>query len=291
MKKLLHLAFVWLTLTMPSARSQIPSPARSGIEPQIQLGFNLLYSLKFSEARKQFDSWQQTHPDDPMGYLGTAASYLFEELQDKQVLTSKFFLDNKRLLGGIEGEPDNARKRDFLTANQKGKELALKQLDADPRNAAALFALATANGMQGNFAAILEKNQTEGISLIRKAEHYARQTIALQPDNVDAWFSVGATNYIIGCMPAYRRFLLWFGGIQGDKRLGMEQLRITADRGRYFKPFAEIFLAMAAMREKQDDLARSLLRDLAQQFPENPLYNEELARLDGAHEGPQNGGR
>ena len=62
----------------------------------------------------------------------------------------------------------------------------------------------------------------------------------------------------------------------------MEQLQITAEKGHYLKPFAEIFLALAAMREKQNDLARIQLMDLVARFPENPLFKEELNHL-GKH--------
>ena len=136
--------------------------------------------------------------------------------------------------------------------------------------------------MQADFVSILEKRQLESLSLIKEAEGYAKRLLALQPDEADAWLSLGAANYIIGCLHTYKRFFLWFGRIHGDKSLGMEQLQITAEKGHYLKPFAEIFLALAAMREKQEDVARKQLLDLATRFPQNPLFQEELARL-GTH--------
>ena len=265
------------------------SSSYSGAKPQVELGFNLLYRLKFLEARIQFTDWQQTNPGDPLGYVAIAASYLFEELYDQHVLTSEFFLDNGRLLGGIQGKPDEDRKTHFEAANQRGRDLALKRLRADRHDADALFALTVATGMQADVAAILEKRQIESLSLIKEAEGYAMQLLSVHPDEADALLSLGAANYIIGSLPAYKRFFLWFGRIHGDKRLGMEQLQITAEKGHYLKPFAEIFLALASMREKQEDVARNLLRDLAAQFPENPLFQVELARLETPHAGSQKG--
>ena len=55
------------------------------------------------------------------------------------------------------------------------------------------------------------------------------------------------------------RFCSWFGGIHGDKKLGMEQLGKTVDGGRYLQPFAKILLALAARREKQNAVAQKLL--------------------------------
>jgi len=134
--------------------------------------------------------------------------------------------------------------------------------------------------MKSDFLSILEKRQMESLSMIKKAESSAKQLLKLQPDRADAWLSIGAANYIIGCLPAYKRFFLWFRRIQGDKNLGMEQLKIAAERGHYLKPFAKIFLALAALREGEMDVARSQLRDLASSFPQNPLFRAELARLE-----------
>jgi hypothetical protein len=62
--------------------------------------------------------------------------------------------------------------------------------------------------------------------------------------------SCAEANYIIGSLPALKRFFLHFKGISGDKRGGIQQFEIAAARGRYLRPFAKILLAMAALREK-----------------------------------------
>ncbi len=267
-----------------------PHQGIAGEKPQIENGFNLLYELKFSDARTQFSDWKRANPADPLGYAATAASYLFEELYFQHVLTSEFFLDDKRLLGGIRGKPDEGRKSGFQSENEKGKELARRRLDKDPQDANALFVLTIATGMQADFASILEKRQLESLTLIKKAEGYAKRLIALRRDEADAWLSLGAANYIVGCLPAYKRFFLWFGRIHGDKELGMEQLQITAEKGHYLKPFAQIFLALAAMRENRDEIARTQLTDLAAHFPDNPLFRDELARLGSRKAWSKDGG-
>jgi hypothetical protein len=260
-------------------------------KPQIERGFNLLYELKFGEARRQFLEWQERHPKDPLGYVAESASYLFEEFYCQHVLTSDFFLNNERLLGGIRGTPDESRRAGFQAANQKGRELALKRLSEDQHDPNALFSLAISTGMQADFASILERRQFESLSLIKEAEGYAQRLLALQPNDADAWLSLGVANYIVGCLPAYKRFFLWFGRIHGDKNLGMKQLQVTAEKGHYLKPFAQIFLALAAMRENREDVARAQLLDLVAHFPENPLFREELANL-GSHEaGVKDGGQ
>ncbi len=158
--------------------------------------------------------------------------------------------------------------------------LAQRRLSANPADANALFALTLVTGMQADALSILEKRQWASLMLIKEAEGYAKRLLVVDPGQTDAWLSLGAANYIVGCLPAYKRFFAWLGGVRGDKGKGMEQLRNTAARGHYLKPLAKIFLALAAMREKQDDLAKKELSDLAAEFPDNSLFSAELKRMN-----------
>jgi predicted Zn-dependent protease len=86
-------------------------------------------------------------------------------------------------------------------------------------------------------------------------------------------------NYVIGSLPGLKKFFLGFAGIHGDKKAGIQQLQIAADHGHYLRPFAKILLALAALREKKTEVARAQLNDLVTEFPENPLFASELAKL------------
>jgi hypothetical protein len=116
---------------------------------------------------------------------------------------------------------------------------------------------------------------------VKEANEYAKRLLAQHPDAADAYIAPGIANYIIGSQSAGTRFTLWFGGIHGDKKLGMEQLAKTAENGLYLKPFAKIVLALAARREKQDPLAQKLLRELTEQYPGNELFASEYAKASG----------
>ena len=75
------------------------APTRALDLPELDAGFRLLYELKFEEARTHFEVWRKSHPEDRVGSASEAASYLFEECYRQGVLTSGFFLDDKRFLG------------------------------------------------------------------------------------------------------------------------------------------------------------------------------------------------
>jgi hypothetical protein len=90
---------------------------------------------------------------------------------------------------------------------------------------------------------------------------------------------LGTANYFIGSLPGPKKFFLSLVGIHGDKKAGIQQIEIAADRGHYLRPFAKILLALAALREKKTEVALSQLSELVAEFPENPLFASELAKI------------
>ena len=261
-------------LLMASAAS-----AQSAPYDDIDAGFRLLYELKFEQARAAFQAHQKAQPEDPLGPASEAASYLFDEFYRQGVLTSQFFLDDDKLLEGIEGKPNFELKEAFQRANGRAQELARRRLKADANDTDALYVLTITTGMQGNYTGVIEKRHLQSLKIIRQAESYAKKLLALKPGVGDVYVALGASNYIVGCLPAYKRFFLFFGGIHGNRQEGMQQLGIASQSGRYLRPFAKILLALAALREKQPDLARTHLEELAAEFPQNPIFARELAFL------------
>ena len=133
------------------------------------------------------------------------------------------------------------------------------------------------DGMESDFDALIAKRQLASLKLMRQAEATATQLLAIDPGAQDANVAVGAATYIIGCMPGYKRAFLWMGGIHGDRERGMNLMEQAALHGHYLQPFAKAMLALASLREKQVERARSLFAELAQEYPENTVFVRELA--------------
>ena len=268
--------------TVPAAA---PGPAQAQIievlhVPELEAGFHLLYELKPAEARAKFEAWQKSHPQDPLGSASEAAAYLFEECYRQGVLTSAFFLDDKRFLGKIALKPDPDLRAAFFAADKKAQELAQLRLKANPDDANALFSMTLSLGMQADYAGLIDKHQKESLKMIGEADKYANRLLAAAPEGTDAYLTLGTANYIIGSLPGLKRFLLGIAGIHGDRKVGLKQLEMAAASGHYLRPFAKIMLALAALREKKPEVARIQLTELVAEFPENPLFASELAKLD-----------
>jgi hypothetical protein len=249
--------------------------------PELASGFHSLYLQNFTEAREKFAGWESQNPGEPFGEVAVAASYLFEELYRQGALSSDFFLNEKKFLNGIEGKPDPARMKSFQEAIQHARKLARQRLEIDARDPEGLFALALSAGMESDADMILKKQHIEALKRLKEANQDAQQLLAVRPEANDAYVALGVANYIIGSLSGGTRFMLRFGGIHGDKELGMEQLGNTVEKGLYLQPCAKILLALAARREKQYPLAQKLLLELSEEFPESPLYAAEYAKVMG----------
>ena len=263
-------------MALPASGQTLPEALHV---PELDAGFHLLYELKPAEARMQFESWQKYHPEDPLGSASEAAAYLFEECYLQGVLTSDFFLDNKRFLGKVALHADPELRAAFFAADKQAQNLAQRRLNMDPGDTNALFAMTLSLGMEADYAALIDKHQKESLKMIGDADKYAKKLLVAAPDAADAYLTLGTANYIIGSLPGFKKFLLGFAGIHGDKKAGIQQLEIAAEHGHYLRPFAKIMLALAALREKKPEVARIQLNELVAEFPENPLFSSELTKL------------
>jgi len=256
---------------------EVESPAFTTV-PELSAGFDLLYRQRFAEAREAFANWESRNPEQPFGQVAIAAGYLFEELSHQGVLTSDFFLNEKKFLHGIEGNPDPERMSHFRDALARACELARERQKTNPKDGEALLALTLAAGMESDAESILQKKHLAGLKSMKKANGYAKELLAQHPDATDAYIALGIANYIIGSQSGGTRFALWFGGIHGDKKLGMEQVARTVEDGRYLRPFAKIILALAARRERQNALAQRLFHELSEQYPDNKQFASEYTK-------------
>ncbi len=268
-----------------AAAPAAPGQGKVPDSPILDAGFRLLYELKLEEARAKFAAWQASHPQDPLGSAAEAASYLFEECYRQGVLTSEYFLNDKRFLGKVPIKPDQDLRDAFFAADLRAQNLARLALQADPGDVNALFAMTLSLGMQADYASLIEKHQVESLAMVREADKFATKLLTADPDASDAYLTLGAANYIIGSLSVFKRFFLRLRGISGDKTVGVLQLEIAATRGHYLRPFAKILLAMVALRENRTALARIQLKELVAEFPENPLFLRELAKLDDSGDG------
>jgi hypothetical protein len=244
-------------------------------------GYGAMYNLNFDAAHRSFADWARAHPDDPMGPASDAAAFLFFEFDRMNILRSEFLTDDKQVLGGKRIVPDANTKRAFEQDLQKSAELSKALLargsTADIEKALLSNVLRVA--LQANYDALIEKRQWQALNEIKEARLQADALVAKYPGSVDAYLAVGVENYLLSQKAAPLRMFLRMAGAQTDKQAGLAKLRIVAAQGHYFKPYAKILLAIAALRDGRKDEAKGLLTELSAQFPANGLFRDELKKL------------
>ena len=248
--------------------------------PALDQGFRRLYDLDFAGAQKTFESWEQQNPGNPMGPVSEAAGVLFSEFNRLGVLEAQFYEDDSVFAARKKYEVNLSQKTLFEQRLSRAENLARFRLGKDTKDRDALLAMTLVSGLRSDFAALIEKRNLASLHYTKEATAWATQLLAADPKCYDAHLASGVSRYIIGSMAAPVRWVLRLGGISGDKAEGIAELKITAAEGRLLAPFARILLAIAYVREKEPAQARELLLSLQEEFPNNPLFGRELARLD-----------
>jgi hypothetical protein len=175
---------------------------------------------------------------------------------------------------------DPKLRKEFDDALANAEKLAQQRLARDKNDAKGLFAMAIVNGLRADDAALIAKKNLTALSYTKTANGYAERLLSRAPDYYDAYVATGMGKYLIGGKPAPVRWMLRLGGFKGDQEEGLRELRMTAEHGRYLKPFATILLAFDDLRHKDRAQARKKLVWLSQQFPNNFHFPEEMSKLD-----------
>jgi len=239
-----------------------------------------MYNLDFDGAHQTFAAWEGSHPQDPMGPVSNAAAYLFAEFERLHILESEFFTNDKKFENRQRFEPDPKTRSAFEAELVRADQLSDQILSRAPQDAPAMFSKVMVGGLRGDYMALVEKRNLAALSTIKSARALAERLLSQDPSYYDAYLAVGIENYLLGLNSAPVRWLLRLGGAQTDKEEGIAKLRLTAEKGHYLAPYARLLLAVAALRDHNLPQARALLSGLADEFPHNPLYRRELARLD-----------
>ena len=234
-----------------------------------------MYNLQFDAAHRTFGEFQRLHPQDPIAPVSDAAAYLFAEFDRLHILQSEFFTHDEHFVTDHKLAPDPKVKDKFETA----LDIAALLADKQPNNPNSRFAALLCHGLRSDYMALIEKRYGASFREMKTARGMAEQLLAEHPEFYDAWVAVGVENYMLSTKALPLRWLLRLGGGQTDRTVGLEKLRIAAEKGHYLLPFARLLLAVAALRDHRTDQAKGILEDLARQFPHNELYVQELARL------------
>ena len=156
--------------------------------------------------------------------------------------------------------------------------------EREPERAEAWFYLG------GAYAARVQWRVLRGekVSAARDGKHILRaleRAIELDPALDDAYFGIGMYKYYADVAPAAARmlrFLLLLPG--GDREVGLEQMLRARARGKLLQGEADYQLSIIYLWYEQETArAVHLLEALRKQYPGNPLFPSQIARIQDAY--------
>jgi hypothetical protein len=269
---------MWPQFLLLFAFATNPSP--------VDRAFDRLYNFDFDGAESILAARLATKPDDGLAYSVRAASLLFRELHRLHILESEFFSEDRRIVEKIKLKPDIRTREAFDSAVKQAEEHAKQVLASNPGDPNALFTLSLSAGLKADYLAFIEKRQWQSLTSIRQAQNWSLQLLKADPGFADAELSGGACEYLLGSMPFFVRWFVRFDGVEGEKSAATRKLERVATSGRYLGPFARILLAIVHLREKRPQQALAILRQLARDFPQNPLFRKESLKLAAMERSP-----
>ena len=278
---LLILAMLALMLRA-HAQPHVAAAKPQSVEDKLAQSYSAMYDLKFQEAFKAADEAKAIAPTDPLPYMASGWISFFRELNRLHILRSDLFATDDNYNGREVYVWDEANKKIFDSSLDQAEKLAQDRLSHDSTDPRALLALAFVNGLHGDELGVFTKKDLKAISYIKSATTYAEKLLSHSPDSYDAYVATGMGKVIVGRKSAPVRWVLRLGGLKGDEAEGLKELTLAADHAHYLAPFARLLVVFEDVRFKNTDDARKRLEDLRQQFPDNPLFREELEKLGRA---------
>jgi tetratricopeptide (TPR) repeat protein len=268
--KAFALVLLWSSVSAGLLRAQ---PAAPQLQDDSELralgrqGLDLLMDGDLDGAIGIFRDIQVRDPQSPLGYLLEADAtswriyYSTANLVDPDVFAAT----------DVPTSPYDSHFKDLINTTISKSEARIRAQQDVARSY--LY-----QGMAYALRARLEGLRDRDLPTARagkKMRALLLTALQLDPNMTDAYLGVGIYNYFVDTLSAIVKILSWFIGLPGGSRVqGLQQLQLAAEKGELACGEAKFFLAKDYSRanERQYERALELFRELARDYPHNPLW-------------------
>lgn len=231
------------------------------LQYELEGALDNLYNFKYATAEKQFKSIKRRYPEHPLPYFLLGLSNWWK-IVPTNIQTLQY---------------DDLFFAYMDSTIQKAEKLYKK----DSKNFEAAFFLSAAYGFTGRLHSE-RSNWRKATVASKRALEYLEKAKAGNGLSPEFLFGEALFNYYAVWIHENYKFLrpvlMFFP--DGDKRLGLKQLRFVADNGFYTGPESKFFL-MKILANEENNLGEALVlsRDLATKYPDNAYFQRFYARL------------
>lgn len=260
--------FITLAVAAPrSAQAQwvlLEDTAHSMVER----GLDYMYNLNYAQADSIFTALTQRYPEHPAGYFLLALT------------------DWWRIKPNIADEGAVKRySKSYESRLQKTIDVSDKLLKENSDDIVGLFFKGAAYGYRARLKATHNPNVTsltEWFAIFRDANEGRKALLECQklaPSNSDVLLGSGLFHYYVDAMPEKYPILKSVSLPPGDKELGLQMLRIAAQKALYAKVEADYaLLEIMANMERNWKEAMTISERLHTKYPNNPDFYKYYAR-------------
>ena len=270
--RLLCLSAVFIYLASPAIAQ----------DPLSSEGFTHFYNLEYDQALAAFQKAVAENPQLPNPHNHVAQTLLYREMYRNGALESELVSGNNAFLRRPKMNTSRAVEKQFLEEIRKAMELAQAQIDRNPKDTAALYALGVSYGLRANYNFLVRKAWREALSDATAGRKLHNKVTELDASNYDARLVQGVHDYVVGSLPWSWKMLGFLVGFRGDKEQGLRTLAQVARKGKYNRVDAEVLLCALYRREGRPKQALPLLDNLLKRFPRNHLLLFEEAQMYSA---------
>jgi hypothetical protein len=265
-------------------KAQAPASGRQGsgvadrkrFEDLRKEGFDALYNLEYTAARKSFREMTRVFPDHPAGYQFLAASLWLKTLNESRRLQASLYND-EGFYKEEDDKPDPEIVGEFRELTRKTKELCDARLKRDPKDVEALYYLGASEGLKSAWGAMVERSFMSALRNGNDAVDHHKEVLKIDPAFTDAKVTIGMYDYVVGSLPLPVKLLASIGGFRGSKKRGLAALEQVAREGQWAQDDAKSVLIALLKRERRFRDAYTYASELGAKYPRNYLFKMEAA--------------
>ncbi len=252
------LFFCIISLILFMHKYSIASENASDLQSLLKDGKEEIYHFHLDKAIQTFQKVQERFPEYPHGYFYESYIYAILYSQDR---TNK--------------DMDSLLQSSVRLALEVGESYKEKY----PLEPEAFYYLGATNGILGIYH-VLNSSYVKGYIHGRRGKNYLEDAVSLDSTYYDAYLGLGIFHYYVDLLPGILKFFAGILGFHGDREQGMQEIRLTATQGQYFKIEGEFtFAVFRYFLEGDKHNSLQTFKKLHLEYQDNPA----LTLLIGYH--------
>lgn len=277
-KLTLCLALFLVALLSPAAATDANQVGadRARFDQLRRRGLEATYNLDYDAAQRAFEELARTYPRDPAGPLFLATTVWLRTLNESRRLQSSLYNSDGFYIESEE-KVNPQTLAQFKELVRSAKALAAARLKENPRDVEALYMQGAVDGLKAAFSASVERKFVGALRDGSSSVDRHRDVLKLDPNYIDAEFTLGLYDYVVGDLPLPIKMLASLGGFRGSRKRGLARIERVARESEWSGDNAKVILIAIMKREGRYAEASALARDLSAKYQRNYLFKIETA--------------